>query len=93
MIRITHLHTVFQQGRTTMTISRYNGTLNNRLHGWFGDASGFTEAYCRTFYGGADHKMMALTILPSRPLIPMLVNTRDSGVDLKVTAVFMGYCK
>ena len=79
----------FQQGRTTMTISRYNGTLNNRLHGWFGDASGFTEAYCRTFYGalitndGAYDSSITATYTD-------VGEYQGQRVDLKVTAVSWG---
>ena len=34
-----------------VSISRYNGTLNTKMHNWYGDERGFTEEYCKTFLG------------------------------------------
>ncbi|MBU5482307.1 isopeptide-forming domain-containing fimbrial protein [Blautia sp. MSJ-19] len=44
----------FRKGVTKLSyISRSNGTLNDKVHGWFGDSVGYTEEYCKTFYGCA----------------------------------------
>ena len=42
----------FRKGVTELSyISRHNKDLNGKLHNWFGDEKGYTEAYCETFYG------------------------------------------
>ena len=44
----------FRKGVTQLSyISRHNSNLNGKMHNWFGDAKGYTEAYCKTFYGCA----------------------------------------
>lgn len=42
----------FRKGVTQLSyISRKNDSLNTRMHNWFGDAKGYTEEYCQSFYG------------------------------------------
>lgn len=44
----------FREGVSELSyISRKNDDLNSKIHNWFGDAIGYTEAYCQTFYGCA----------------------------------------
>ena len=58
----------FRKNTTKLTsISRHNGTLNAKMHDWYGDERGFTENYCKTFYECAiddkDYTDMIRTIL------------------------------
>lgn len=44
----------FRQGVSELSyISRKNNDLNTKIHNWFGDAKGYTETYCQSFYGCA----------------------------------------
>lgn len=79
----------FREGVTTLkSISRYNGTLNAKLHGWFGDANGFTTAYCNTFYGALINDSEYSS--PISVLYSNVGEYQGQIVDLKVTAVSWG---
>ena len=44
----------FRKGVSELSyISRKNDDLNTKMHNWFGDAKGYTETYCQSFYGCA----------------------------------------
>lgn len=79
----------FREGVTTLkSISRYNGTLNERLHNWFGDSNGFTTDYCNSFYGALINDSAY-----SDPISVLYSNVGEYQgeiVDLKVTAVQWG---
>ena len=75
----------FREGVTTLkSISRYNGTLNSRLHNWFGDDNGFTTAYCNTFYGALINDSTYAD--PVSVLYSNVGEYQGETVDLKVTA-------
>lgn len=79
----------FRKNTTKLTsISRHNGTLNAKMHDWYGDERGFTENYCKTFYGCAiDDKDY------TDPITAIYSNVGEYNgkiVDLKVTAVKWG---
>ncbi len=79
----------FREGVTTLkSISRYNGTLNTRLHGWFGDENGFTSAYCSTFYGALINDSTYSS--PISVLYSNVGEYQGQIVDLKVTAASWG---
>lgn len=79
----------FREGVTTLkSISRYNGTLNTRLHGWFGDENGFTSAYCSTFYGALINDSSYSS--PISVLYSNVGEYQGEIVDLKVTAASWG---
>ena len=71
-----------------VSISRYNGTLNTKMHNWYGDERGFTEEYCKTFLGCViDDQDYA------DPITAIYSNVGEYNgkvVDLKVTAVKWG---
>lgn len=79
----------FREGVTTLkSISRYNGTLNEKLHGWFGDENGFTSSYCNTFYGALINDSTYSS--PISVLYSNVGEYQGQIVDLKVTAVSWG---
>lgn len=79
----------FREGVTTLkSISRYNGTLNAKLHGWFGDENGFTSSYCNTFYGALINDSTYSS--PISVLYSNVGEYQGQIVDLKVTAVSWG---
>lgn len=79
----------FRKNTTKLaSISRHNGTLNTKLHNWFGDARGFTESYCTTFYGCAiddTDYTDPITVIYSN-----VGEYQGKIVDLKVTALQWG---
>lgn len=79
----------FREGVTVLkSISRYNGTLNTKLHNWFGDQNGFTTDYCNTFYGALIDDSSYST--PISVLYSNVGEYQGKIVDLKVTAVLWG---
>ena len=69
-------------------ISRKNDNLNTKIHNWFGDAKGYTEAYCRTFYGcaiGDTENTDPITAIYSN-----VGEYQGQIVDLKVTVPLWG---
>lgn len=79
----------FRKGVTSLkSISRYNGTLNERIHNWFGDENGYSQAYCSTFYAARINDTDY-----SDPISVLYSNVGEyqgQTVDLKVTAVSWG---
>lgn len=74
----------FRKGVTQLSsISRYNSGLNAKLHNWFGDGLGYTEAYCQTFYAcaiDADSNTDPITAIYSN-----VGEYQGEIVDLRVT--------
>ena len=79
----------FREGETSLkSVSRYNGTLNEKIHNWFGDESGFTSEYCSTFYGALINDTDYSS--PISALYSNVGEYQGEIVDLKVTAVLWG---
>lgn len=79
----------FRKNTTKLvSISRHNGTLNTKIHDWYGDERGFTVNYCKTFYGCAIDDQDY-----TDPITAIYSNVGEYNgkiVDLKVTAVKWG---
>lgn len=79
----------FRKGVTTLSsISRYNSSLNNKIHNWFGDSVGYTAEYCKTFYAcaiDADKYTDPITVIYSN-----VGEYKGQIVDLRVTVAQWG---
>lgn len=79
----------FRSGITSLSyISRSNGTLNSKMHDWFGDKSGFTADYCKTFYACAIDSTTYTD--PITAIYSNVGEYQGKIVDLRVTATEWG---